>query len=56
MKPLGPFLSKIGNYHAHYCPGCREMHADDGQVIPSVVCDGEGCGFHEFITLDGWRK
>lgn len=26
MKPLGPYLSKIGNYHAHYCPGCREMH------------------------------
>jgi hypothetical protein len=33
---------------------------DDGCVDPSVVCDGDGvtagpkCGWHEFITLEGW--
>lgn len=29
--------------------------ADDGTVSPSVVCPREGCSFHEFIRLDGWK-
>ncbi len=41
------------------CPGCgvvgslsgsHDVHAD-GTVQPSVVCT---CGFHEFITLEGY--
>lgn len=26
----------------------------DGKVTPSVVCPHDGCGFHEFIQLEGW--
>lgn len=26
----------------------------DGQVDPSVVCPEAGCGFHEWVILDGW--
>jgi len=29
--------------------------ADDGTVLPSVVCPHEGCDFHEFIKLEGWQ-
>lgn len=33
-----------------------EKHAiaDDGTVTPSVVCPIEGCGFHEWVKLEGW--
>lgn len=27
---------------------------DDGTVRPSLVCPADGCGFHEFVKLDGW--
>jgi len=27
----------------------------DGRVEPSLVCPHEGCGFHDFIWLNGWR-
>ena len=27
----------------------------DGTVNPSVVCPGEGCDFHAFIRLEGWK-
>jgi len=27
----------------------------DGTVSPSVVCPHEGCDFHEFIKLEGWK-
>jgi hypothetical protein len=30
--------------------------AVDGTVSPSVVCQHEGCNFHEFIKLDGWPE
>lgn len=44
------------------CPGCgydctlRGTHdvADDGAVSPSLVCPNDGCGFHEFVKLEGW--
>lgn len=26
----------------------------DGYVHPSVLCMTDGCGFHEFIFLEGW--
>lgn len=46
------------------CPKCGLMGhlkgshqiADDGTVSPSVVCTTEGCGFHEFIRLEGWAS
>jgi hypothetical protein len=28
--------------------------AADGTVTPSVVCQRDGCNYHEFIKLDGW--
>ncbi len=35
--------------------GSNHDIAADGSVSPSVVCDSDGCGFHEFIKLDGWE-
>ena len=26
----------------------------DGTVSPSVVCDGDGCDFHEYVRLRDW--
>lgn len=28
----------------------------NGDVNPSVVCPNEDCSFHEYITLEGWKK
>jgi len=30
--------------------------AEDGTVTPSVMCDREGCDFHEMIRLLDWGK
>jgi len=30
--------------------------AANGVVSPSVVCQRDGCGFHEFIVLEGWAE
>lgn len=27
----------------------------DGTVWPSLVCPYDGCGFHEFVRLEGWH-
>lgn len=27
---------------------------NDGTVSPSVVCPKDGCGYHEWIKLEGW--
>ena len=29
---------------------------DEGVVSPSVVCTQDGCNFHEFVTLVGWKQ
>ncbi len=29
--------------------------AADGTVTPSVVCPEDGCDFHEFVQLEGWK-
>ena len=29
--------------------------AEDGTVSPSVVCPESGCGFHEYVRLEGWK-
>jgi len=26
----------------------------DGKVDPSLVCEVGSCGWHEFVTLEGW--
>lgn len=44
------------------CPDCgrgaslsdHEI-AVDGKVSPSLVCPHDGCGFHEFVQLEGWK-
>lgn len=43
------------------CPRCG-MHGEldhtvaaDGAVDPSLVCPAQGCGFHEWGRLAGWR-
>lgn len=34
----------------------RHTIQDDGTVTPSVVCPLTGCGFHEFVKLEGWES
>ena len=55
QEPLGSFSAVIT------CPGCgvrgslsatHDVHPD-GVVQPSVLCE---CGFHEFITLEGYDE
>jgi hypothetical protein len=41
--------------NGHTCTLLIHTIADDGTVTPSVVCPYEGCGFHEFIQLEGWQ-
>ena len=42
------------------CPSCGATAAldhtvdDEGNVSPSLVCPADGCGFHEFVRLEGW--
>lgn len=46
------------------CPTCHRFGSltdhsidADGVVSPSVGCSyDDGCTFHEFIQLDGWRE
>ena len=43
------------------CPTCGQVASLSGHTInpgghvnPSLVCPYEGCGFHEYVTLEGW--
>ena len=45
------------------CPACGKIagledHKIDvtGEVSPSVVCPREGCIFHDWVTLYGWKS
>lgn len=29
---------------------------ENGVVTPSLVCPVEGCGFHEWVRLQGWNE
>ena len=46
--PLCGFRAGLGHNTNHEI-------AADGSVSPSVVCDNEGCSFHDFIKLEGWE-
>ena len=44
------------------CPGCGQLAslsehaiAADGTVSPSLICPYDGCSFHEWVRLEGWR-
>lgn len=45
-----------------YCPDCgtggtlgkKHKIADDGKVMPSVICTDQECNFHRFIMLKDW--
>lgn len=55
-------LQTLGGRKASFtCPNCGQLGslsdheiAEDGTVNPSVVCFN-GCGFHDFIKLEGWQ-
>lgn len=58
----GLTLSEGGRSASFTCPKCGQLAvlidhdiADDGEVSPSVVCPNDGCTFHEYVRLDGWR-
>lgn len=34
--------------------GSAHRIAEDGSVMPSVVCPHAGCGWHVFVRLVGW--
>ena len=46
------------------CPKCGKsaslsghIISDDGAVSPSLVCPSlEGCDFHEYVRLVGWKE
>jgi len=40
--------------NGHVCSLSKYEILADGSVHPSVICSMDGCGFHEFITLEGW--
>ena len=53
----------MGRSASFTCPICGNTgtlldHAisPEGKVTPSVVCSFEGCVFHEFVRLAGWRE
>ena len=45
------------------CPKCdgfisvtNHDISDNGEVNPSLVCPYDGCGFHEWVILENWKK
>lgn len=45
------------------CPECSRTGSlidheinESGEVRPSVVCPSDGCSFHEFVKLEGWKN
>lgn len=45
----------IVDQNCHYLSIHKHTILDDGTVQPSVGCPVQGCGFHEFIKLEGWN-
>lgn len=57
-------IHRYGSGRAQVVTRCSNGHigslddhkiSSDGTVSPSVVCQKEGCNFHEFIKLEGWE-
>jgi len=55
--------TNIGRSASFTCPTCGKLavlidHSIDvdGTVAPSVVCPTDGCAFHDYVRLDGWRE
>ncbi len=44
----------IIDLNGHYLSLKNHAIFPDGVVQPSVVCPVEGCGFHEFVLLEGY--
>jgi len=42
------------NGHSLFLGETHTIQAD-GQVMPSLVCGIDGCGFHKFVRLMGWE-
>lgn len=40
--------------NGHTCNLRNYEILENGSVHPSVLCPTDGCGFNEFITLEGW--
>lgn len=40
--------------NGHYLSIYKHTVLGDGTVHPSVVCPVQGCGFHEFVKLEGY--
>jgi hypothetical protein len=41
--------------NGHTCALTQHTIAPDGTVSPSLVCPELGCGFHEWVRLEGWQ-
>ena len=54
VRTGGPATASLVCSNGH--DGLIDEHeiAEDGTVTPSVVCPHEGCGFHEYVQLNGW--
>lgn len=52
---------KVGKSVLVQCPGCRKQYRLDhdidaqGVVTPSLECPDDGCRFHDFVILVGWK-
>ena len=57
-KPAGKPTSALMS-----CPECGKVCSlsghtinPDGTVEPSLMCPYDGCGYHDFVKLEGWRS
>jgi hypothetical protein len=43
--------------NGHTCSLSNGVHTildEDGRLSPSYVCPVQGCGFHDWVRLEGW--
>lgn len=64
QPPNSWWINRISNGSKQVITRCANGHigsldnhriSPDGTVSPSVVCQHEGCTFHEFIRLEDWK-
>lgn len=65
QPPNSWWISKLSDGRRQVITKCANGHigslddhtiAADGTVSPSVVCQHEGCNFHEYIKLEDWEN